>query len=101
GDVDVGNRIRVKVSKNKVAPPFRKAEFDMMYNEGISREGSLLDVGLENNLIEKSGTWFSYKGNRIGQGRENAKSYLKENPETAQEIDNILREKLLGRKEEA
>ncbi|MDH5173632.1 MAG: recombinase RecA [Elusimicrobiota bacterium] len=100
GDVDVGNRIRVKVSKNKVAPPFRKAEFDMMYNEGISREGSLLDVGLENNLIEKSGTWFSYKGNRIGQGRENAKSYLKENPEIAQEIDNILREKLLGRKEE-
>lgn len=101
GDVDVGNRIRVKVSKNKVAPPFRKAEFDMMYDEGISREGSILDVALENNLIEKSGTWFSYKGNRIGQGRENSKSYLKENPEIAQEIDNILREKLLGTKEEA
>jgi len=101
GDVDVGNRIRVKVSKNKVAPPFRKAEFDMMYDEGISREGSILDVALENNLIEKSGTWFSYKGNRIGQGRENSKSYLKENPEIAQEIDNILREKLLGRKKEA
>ena len=101
GDVDVGNRIRVKVSKNKVAPPFRKAEFDMMYDEGISREGSILDVALENNLIEKSGTWFSYKGNRIGQGRENSKSYLKENPEIAQEIDNILREKLLGTKKEA
>lgn len=101
GDVDVGNRIRVKVSKNKVAPPFRKAEFDMMYDEGISREGSILDVALENNLIEKSGTWFSYKGNRIGQGRENSKSYLKENPEIAQEIDNVLREKLLGTKEKA
>ncbi|MEE9316027.1 MAG: recombinase RecA [bacterium] len=101
GEVHIGNRIRVKVAKNKVAPPFRKAEFDMMYNEGISREGSLLDVALENNLIEKSGTWFSYKRNRIGQGRENAKSYLKENPDITQEIDNILREKLLNSKEEA
>jgi len=101
GEVHIGNRIRVKVSKNKVAPPFRKAEFDMMYNEGISREGSILDVALENNLIEKSGTWFSYKRNRIGQGRENAKSYLKENPEITQEIDNILREKLLSSKEES
>jgi len=101
GEVHIGNRIRVKVAKNKVAPPFRKAEFDMMYNEGISREGSLLDVALENNLIEKSGTWFSYKRNRIGQGRENAKSYLKENPDITQEIDNILREKLLSSKEEA
>ncbi|MCK4802119.1 recombinase RecA [bacterium] len=101
GEVHIGNRIRVKVAKNKVAPPFRKAEFDMMYNEGISREGSLLDVALENNLIDKSGTWFSYKRNRIGQGRENAKSYLKENPDITQEIDNILREKLLSSKEEA
>ena len=101
GEVHIGNRIRVKVAKNKVAPPFRKAEFDMMYNEGISREGSLLDVALENNLIERSGTWFSYKRNRIGQGRENAKSYLKENPEITQEIDNFLREKLLNSKEEA
>ncbi|MBA7511082.1 Protein RecA [subsurface metagenome] len=101
GEVHIGNRIRVKVAKNKVAPPFRKAEFDMMYDEGISREGSLLDVALENNLIEKSGTWFSYKRNRIGQGRENAKSYLKENPDITQEIDNILREKLLSSKEES
>ncbi len=101
GEVHIGNRIRVKVAKNKVAPPFRKAEFDMMYNEGISREGSILDVALENNLIEKSGTWFSYKRNRIGQGRENAKSYLKESPEITQEIDNILREKLLSSKEES
>ncbi|MBA7471171.1 Protein RecA [subsurface metagenome] len=101
GEVHIGNRIRVKVAKNKVAPPFRKAEFDMMYDEGISREGSILDVALENNLIEKSGTWFSYKRNRIGQGRENAKSYLKENPDITQEIDNILREKLLSSKEES
>jgi len=101
GDVDVGNRVRVKVSKNKVAPPFRRAEFDMMYNEGISREGSLLDVALENDVIEKSGTWFSYKGNRIGQGRENAKSYLKKNPEVAKEIEEILREKLLKSGKEA
>ncbi|MFQ5866649.1 MAG: recombinase RecA [bacterium] len=101
GDVDVGNRVRVKVSKNKVAPPFRRAEFDMMYNEGISREGSLLDVALENDVIEKSGTWFSYKGNRIGQGRENARSYLKKNPEVAKEIEEILREKLLKSGKEA
>lgn len=99
GDINVGNRVRVKVAKNKVAPPFRQAEFDMMYDEGISREGSLLDVALENDLIEKSGTWLSYKGDRIGQGRENAKSYLKENPEVAKEIEKILREKLLCPKE--
>lgn len=99
GDLDVGNRVRVKVAKNKVAPPFRQAEFDMMYNEGISREGCLLDVALENGLIEKSGTWLSYKGERIGQGRENAKTYLRENPEVSREIEKILREKLLGAKE--
>jgi len=99
GDINVGNRVRVKVAKNKVAPPFRQAEFDMMYDEGISREGSLLDVALENDLIEKSGTWLSYRGDRIGQGRENAKSYLKENPEVAKEIEKILREKLLCPKE--
>lgn len=101
GDVNVGNRVRVKVAKNKVAPPFRKAEFDMMFDEGISREGCLLDVALENNLIEKSGTWFSYKGNRIGQGRENAKSYLKENPELTKEIEETLRENIIGSKKEA
>jgi len=100
GDVDVGNHVRVKVAKNKVAPPFRQAEFDMLYNEGISREGSLLDVALENGVIEKSGTWFSYKGNRIGQGRESAKSYLKENPKVIDEIEETLREKLLGTKTE-
>jgi recombination protein RecA len=98
GDMDVGNHVRVKVAKNKVAPPFRQAEFDMLYNEGISREGSLLDVALENGVIEKSGTWFSYKGNRIGQGRESAKSYLKENPKVTDEIEETLRKKLLGTK---
>jgi recombination protein RecA len=101
GDVNVGNRVRVKVAKNKVAPPFRQAEFDMLFEEGISREGSILDVALENDAIEKSGTWFSYKGNRIGQGRENATSYLKENPEVSKEIEETLRKKILGSKEEA
>jgi len=101
GDVNVGNRVRVKVAKNKVAPPFRQAEFDMLFEEGISREGSLLDVALENDVVEKSGTWFSYKGNRIGQGRENATSYLKENPEVSKEIEETLRKKILGSKEEA
>ncbi|MCJ7646811.1 recombinase RecA [bacterium] len=101
GDVNVGNRVRVKVAKNKVAPPFRLAEFDMLFEEGISREGSILDVALENDAIEKSGTWFSYKGNRIGQGRENATSYLKENPEVSKEIEETLRKKILGSKEEA
>jgi len=101
GDVDVGNRVRVKVAKNKVSPPFRQAEFDMLYDEGISREGCILDVGLEKGLIEKTGTWFSYKGNRIGQGRENARVYMKENPEVTREIEKTLREKLLGPKKEA
>jgi recombination protein RecA len=101
GDVNVGNRVRVKVAKNKVAPPFRQAEFDMLFEEGISRQGSILDVALENDAIEKSGTWFSYKGNRIGQGRENATSYLKENPEVSKEIEETLRKKILGSKEEA
>jgi len=101
GDVNVGNRVRVKVAKNKVAPPFRQAEFDMLYDEGISKEACLLDVGLENNVIEKTGTWFSYKGNRIGQGRENTRAYLKENPDVASEIERALRESILGIKEEA
>jgi len=100
GDEDVGARVRVKVAKNKVAPPFRRAEFDMMYDEGISREGSILDVALENGLIEKTGTWFSYKGNRIGQGRDNAKAYLKENLEVTKEIEMSLKEKLLESKKE-
>jgi len=81
GDEVVGNRTRVKVVKNKVAPPFRQAEFDIIYNEGISREGDLLDIGVEEGLVEKSGSWYSYDAERIGQGRENARRFLKENPE--------------------
>ena len=88
----IGNRTRVKVVKNKVAPPFREAEFDIMYGEGISRESNIIDVGVNLEIIEKSGAWFSYKGNRIGQGRENVKQYLKENPEVCNEIEAKIRE---------
>ena len=91
GDTMVGGRTRAKVVKNKVAPPFREAEFDMMYGEGISREGDLLDQGVERNIIEKSGTWFSYGGERLGQGRENSKAFLKQNKETATAIETKLR----------
>ncbi|MDP6977887.1 MAG: recombinase RecA [Myxococcota bacterium] len=86
GDQVVGNRTRVKVVKNKVAPPFRQAEFDIIYNEGISREGDLIDLGVEEGIVEKSGSWFSYDTERIGQGRENARRFLKENPDVAQRI---------------
>ena len=82
----VGNRTRVKVVKNKCAPPFRQAEFDILYNEGISREGDVLDLASENGIIEKTGAWYSYAGERIGQGRENARKFLKDNPETAARI---------------
>jgi recombination protein RecA len=91
GENVVGSRTRVKIVKNKVAPPFREAEFDVMYGEGISREGDLLDQAVERNIIEKSGTWFSYNGERMGQGRENAKSYLKQNPDTAAALEARLR----------
>ena len=88
----IGGRTRVKVVKNKVAPPFKQAEFDIMYGNGISREGDLLDLGVDNEIVEKSGSWFSYKGERVGQGRENAKQYLKEHPEMTDEIEATLRE---------
>jgi recombination protein RecA len=88
----IGGRTRVKVDKNKVAPPFKQAEFDIMYGVGISREGDLLDLGVDNDIVEKSGSWFSYKGERVGQGRENAKQFLKEHPEITDEIDATLRE---------
>jgi recombination protein RecA len=91
GETTVGGRTRVKIVKNKVAPPFREAEFDVMYGEGISREGDLIDQGVERNIIEKSGTWFSYAGERLGQGRENAKAYLKQNPLAATAIEQKLR----------
>jgi recombination protein RecA len=86
GENVVGNRTRVKVVKNKVAPPFRQAEFDIIYNEGISREGDLLDLGVEDGIVEKSGSWYSYGDERIGQGRENARRFLKDNPEVASRI---------------
>jgi recombination protein RecA len=92
GDVVIGNRTRVKIVKNKVAPPFREAEFDIIYNHGISYEGDLLDQAVEKRLIDKSGSWFSYKGERMGQGRDNAKQFLREHPEDAKQIDAKLRE---------
>jgi len=88
----VGNRARVKVVKNKVAPPFREAEFDIVYGKGISKEGNILDIAVSLDIIEKSGSWFSYQGDRIGQGRENIKKYLKENPEIMAEIEAKIRE---------
>jgi len=91
GEVVVGNRTRVKVVKNKVASPFREAEFDILYGLGTSREGDLLDLGVTRNLVEKSGSWFSYKGQRIGQGRDSARQFLKENPELVAKLDGELR----------
>jgi recombination protein RecA len=94
GDQVIGGRTRVKVVKNKVAPPFREAEFDVMYGEGISREGDLLDVAVEKRIIEKSGAWFAFNGERLGQGRENAKQFLKENPSVRQAIEDRVRKEL-------
>ena len=94
GDAVVGNRTKVKVVKNKVASPFREAEFDIIYGEGVSREGDLLDLGVANNVVEKSGSWFSYKGDRIGQGRENARQFLKDNQDIRHNIDTELRKSL-------
>jgi recombination protein RecA len=91
GETVVGNRTRVKIVKNKVASPFKEAEFDILYGEGTSREGDLIDIGVSKNMVEKSGSWFSYRGERIGQGRENARNYLKEHPEMAQRLDEELR----------
>jgi len=95
GDQEIGNRVRVTIKKNKVAPPFRKAEFDIIYGQGISREGCVLDVALEQNIIEKSGTWFIFGGQKMGQGRENARTYLKENPKIAEEIETKIRQNLI------
>src|SRR6202041_255354 len=100
GDIVVGNRTKVKIVKNKVAAPFREAEFDIIYGEGISREGDLIDLGVAQNIVEKSGSWYSYKGERIGQGRENARQFLKDNPDIRQNVDTELRKALgLVRKE--
>ncbi|HXJ44121.1 MAG TPA: recombinase RecA, partial [Bryobacteraceae bacterium] len=94
GDAVVGNRTKVKVVKNKLAPPFREAEFDIVYGEGVSREGDLIDLGVMQSVIEKSGSWLSYKGDRIGQGRENARTFLKENTDIRQNIETELRKAL-------
>src|SRR5580765_5158318 len=94
GDQVIGGRTRVKVVKNKVAPPFREAEFDVMYGEGISREGDLLDLAVEKRIVEKSGAWFAFSGERLGQGRENAKQFLKENPSVRQTIEDRVRKEL-------
>jgi len=94
GDKVVGSRTRAKVVKNKVAAPFREAEFDIVYGEGISREGDLIDLGVDKGLIEKSGTWLSFGGERMGQGRENARVFLKENKDIRDKLENTLRKKL-------
>ena len=94
GENVIGNRTRVKVVKNKVAPPFRQVEFDIIYGKGISKTGDLLDLGVTHNIISKSGTWFSYNETRIGQGRENSKKFLLDNPEMAADIEKQLRETL-------
>jgi recombination protein RecA len=88
----VGNRTKVKIVKNKVAPPFREAEFDILYGEGISREGELLDLAVDKNVVDKSGAWFSFQGERLGQGRENARQFLKDNHEYRGRVELALRE---------
>ena len=95
GETVIGNRTKIKIVKNKMAPPFREAEFDIIYGEGISKEGDLIDLGVAQNLVEKSGAWYSFKGERIGQGRENARQFLKDNPDVRTKVDIELR-KLLG-----
>ncbi|MEO1136235.1 MAG: DNA recombination/repair protein RecA, partial [Pseudomonadota bacterium] len=91
-DEVVGNQTRVKVVKNKVAPPFKQVEFDIMYGEGVSKMGELIDLGVKANVVEKSGSWFSYNSERIGQGRENAKQFLRDHPDMAEEIERAIRQ---------
>ena len=100
GDTVLGNLTRVRVVKNKVAPPFRKAEFDIMYGEGISHTGEVLDLGVELNIVQKSGSWFSYNGTKLGQGRDSAKAMLKDNPEVSEEIEGLIRKALADKHEE-
>lgn len=99
GDEVIGNMVRVKVVKNKVAAPFRRADFELIFGEGVSKEGYLIDMGVENGMLEKSGAWIIYKGEKIGQGREQTKKYLKENPQVAEELDKLLRDKFLPKAE--
>jgi recombination protein RecA len=97
GDEIVGNETKVKVVKNKVSPPFKLANFEILYGEGISREGELIDLGVEHKLIEKAGAWYSYNGDKIGQGKDKARTFLKENPDIANTIEQTLRDKLLSK----
>ncbi|MBM3811685.1 MAG: recombinase RecA [Acidimicrobiia bacterium] len=101
GDVVIGNRTKIKIVKNKLAPPFREAEFDILYGAGISREGDLLDLAVQHNIVEKSGAWYSYGGERIGQGRENSRQFLRDNPEIYAKLDREVRKQLGMVKEEA
>ncbi|MEM9305023.1 MAG: recombinase RecA [Pseudomonadota bacterium] len=101
GDEVIGNQTRVKVVKNKVAPPFRQAEFEVLYGEGVSREGEIIDLGVAHNIVDKAGAWYSYQGERIGQGKENVRTYLKEHPEMREEIDGKIRALVLKKKGDA
>ena len=94
GTAAVGNRTRCKVVKNKVAPPFKQAEFDILYGQGISREGGLIDMGVEHGFVRKAGAWYTYEGDQLGQGKENARNFLKDNPDLANEIEKKIKEKL-------
>ena len=94
GDDAIGNETKVKVVKNKVAPPFKTAEFDILFGEGISRQGEIIDMGVNDKVIEKSGAWYAYQGEKIGQGRDNAREFLRENPSLSLEIENKVRESL-------
>ena len=94
GDEAIGNETKVKVVKNKVSPPFKTAEFDILFGEGISREGEIIDMGVTARIVEKSGAWYAYNGEKIGQGRDNAREFLRENPDLAREIENKVRESL-------
>jgi recombination protein RecA len=96
GDEILGNETRVKVLKNKVAPPFKQAEFQILYNQGISRESEIIDLGVMHGFVEKAGAWYSVEGERIGQGKDNAREYLKDNPELSQKIETKVREKLMS-----
>jgi recombination protein RecA len=101
GDEVIGNQTRVKVVKNKVSPPFKLAEFEILYGEGISREGEIIELGVQHGLIDKAGSWYSYGDDRIGQGKENVREFLKTNPDVASEIEQKIRQKLLPKTVEA
>ena len=94
GSDPVGNRVRIKVVKNKMAPPFRQCDVDLLFGQGISREGGLIDIGVEHGLVRKSGAWYTYEGDQLGQGKENARAFLRDNPDLADEIEKKIKEKL-------